>query len=231
MSAVGTCSAIIVGAGNGVRFGAPYKAVVDLRGLPLIEYSVRTFCEISAVVEIVLVLSRDTVESGREVGGRYQDMTRIVTCLGGETRSDSVRAGLERTSSSSHLVAIHDGARPLLTKELATRLIQAAGVSGAAAPALPISDTVLGVDENATPHSAIDRGGVRTVQTPQVARRDWLVEALDHRKFSSTDESSALLEAGYSVTLVDGDPDNIKITWPRDLYIAETILKARALCV
>ncbi|MFW6074648.1 MAG: 2-C-methyl-D-erythritol 4-phosphate cytidylyltransferase [Chloroflexota bacterium] len=224
------CTAIIVGAGNGRRFGASDKVLVELAGKPLIEYSLDVFCGVPCVREVILVLSAETRDAGEELIGRYRSRTPAVVCLGGPTRSDSVREGLQRVSESSDFVFVHDGARPLLTNQLVDRLLASAIENGAAVPSLLLTDSVLQVGDSSQAQVAVDRSKLRTVQTPQVARREWLVDALIERSQESTDESAALLRCGYPVALVDGDPGNIKITWPADLVLAEAILRNRTTC-
>ncbi|MEX2314906.1 MAG: 2-C-methyl-D-erythritol 4-phosphate cytidylyltransferase, partial [Thermomicrobiales bacterium] len=123
-------------------------------------------------------------------------------------------------------VVVHDAARPLVTAALAQRVIDAALASGAAVPVVPVSDTLHTVSPDGTLAATLDRSNLRAAQTPQVARRDWLEHAC-RVAAGTTDEGGLLTAAGYPVTLVDGDPGNLKITWPEDLALAEAILALR----
>jgi 2-C-methyl-D-erythritol 4-phosphate cytidylyltransferase len=124
-------------------------------------------------------------------------------------------------------VAIHDAARPLVSAELFRRVFAAARRTGAAVPSVPLSDTVVTVDADGNVASTPDRETLRAVQTPQVARRDWLEHAF--AEFcDGTDEGSLLVRAGYPVATVDGDASNIKLTRPFDLALAELLLGQRA---
>ena len=121
------------------------------------------------------------------------------------------------------LVAIHDAARPLASQSLLRRVVAAAREHGAAAPALPIADTVNRIDDVGLVCEVIERTNLMVAQTPQVARRDWLEAALATAS-AATDEESALVAAGYPVVTVAGERNNLKLTWPDDLPFAEALL-------
>lgn len=216
---------VIVAAGSGVRFGDTGKALAPLAGRPVLAWSLSVFSSLPLVSEIVVVAGSHT-QSGCE---RLQDEMRdprLSVVTGGATRADSVRAGLTALTSASTHVAVHDAARPLVTAKLVERVIEAALADGAAVPVIPVGDTLHVISLEGTILSTPDRSGLRAAQTPQVARRDWLERAYRVAD-GTTDEGGLLHAAGYPVRLVDGNPTNLKITWPADLALAEALLATR----
>lgn len=218
--------AVIVAAGSGVRFGDAGKVFCELGGQPVLQYSLQLFNSMPEFQHIVVVLGAHTIEEGRAlVQDRQFRDTRI--CLGGTTRSDSVRAGIEALPRHAGLVAVHDAGRPLAQADMVRRVIAAATQWGAAVPVLPVTDTLVRLGENQQAIHVEPREGLGATQTPQVARRDWLESALGTGG-SNTDEGGTLLSAGYPVMTVEGAPDNMKLTWPEDLVLAEAVLRRRS---
>ena len=149
---------------------------------------------------------------------------------GGESRAHSVLLAALEVSSETELLAVQDGARPLVTPELIDRVITAAARCDAAAPAVPVKDTVKTVREDGAVEQTLDRDTLRAVQTPQVFQADLLKAALQSAVESQipiTDDCSAVERLGKVVFLVEGDEENLKITTPVDLILAEAILQAR----
>ena len=216
---------VIVAAGSGQRFGDAAKVFSALDGQPVLLHSLQLFLSMPEVHHIVVVLGAHTIEEGTALvhNRRYQ---KVQVCLGGESRRDSVRAGLAALPKEVELVAVHDAGRPLAQRDMVRRVVAAARECGAAAPVVPVSDTVVRIGPNRQVMGVEERDGLAAVQTPQVARRDWLESSL-RSGTSNTDEGGALLSAGYPVMTVDGAPENIKLTWPGDLAIAEAILRRR----
>jgi 2-C-methyl-D-erythritol 4-phosphate cytidylyltransferase len=177
------------------------------------------------VSDLVLVLGPHTIERGMQLVATL-GLPTIAVCVGGDTRAESVRRGIEALDEDITLVAVHDAARPLATRDLTRRVLAAARETGAAVPVIPVADTIHVPDDGGRIAQVLDRSRMRAAQTPQIARRDWL-EAAYARADGRTDEGGLLFAAGYPVALVDGDPDNLKITWPRDLAIAEALLAER----
>lgn len=221
----GRVGVIIVAAGRGRRFGDESKVLASLCGRPVLWYSLDAFRSTASVREIVVVAGAHTLDPIRELLRPGADPDERV-CLGGETRSESVRRGFDALSRDLDIAVVHDAARPLLTVELAMRVISAAEEHGASAPALPVSDTICRVDDRGLVAESVARDTLRTVQTPQAARRPLLEEALRQAE-TFTDESSALLAAGVRVNTVDGMSTNIKLTRLEDLALAEAILRER----
>jgi 2-C-methyl-D-erythritol 4-phosphate cytidylyltransferase len=215
---------VIVAAGSGARFGASDKVFAPLAGRPLVEHSLAIFAAYPGVRLIVLVLGAHTLDRGRGLVAEL-GLQRVRLMLGGATRCESVRAGVEGLGDDVDLVAVHDAARPLVCAELVARVVAGAQATGAAVPAIPLSDTVH-VAASGFIGATLDRAQLRAAQTPQVARREWLLRALAVAQ-APTDEGGVLHAAGYPVALVAGDPANIKITHPDDLVVAEAILASR----
>ncbi len=149
---------------------------------------------------------------------------------GGESRVESVRLGLQAVSRDIELVAVQDGARPLVTGEIITRTVERAAVCHAAAPAVPIKDTVKVVGDNDRVISTPDRAALRAVQTPQVFQRDLLLAAWEAARREGkeyTDDCAAMEAFGVPVYLTQGSEENLKLTTPLDLHLAEYILSGR----
>ena len=222
------CTAIIVAAGSASRMGGIDKVMAELGGEPMIVRSVRTFQECDAIREIVIVTRQDLVVP---IMGLCHGFDKVQTVtVGGSSRQESVRAGLSAMSKKTKLVAVHDGARPLITASLIDTTVRAARAYGAAAPAVAVKDTikeVRGGVVTATP----ERRFLQAVQTPQIFDVDLLNAALvkaEEDAAEVTDDCSAVERMGMSVKIVPGDEHNIKITTPTDLKIAEAFLEEEA---
>lgn len=216
--------AVIVAAGRSDRFGAEDKILADLCGKPVIEWSIRALLSDDRVRALVVVTSQDNLSAVHDIVEPWAARVSAVVCVGGDTRSSSVRAGLSALPDEVTHVAVHDGARPLVNDELVSRILDAAETSGAAVPGVQPASTVGTVSRSADRLSGhLDRSRVRDIQTPQAAGRAVLEDAL--RRFpEETDESTALVRAGYDVRLVDGSRANLKITVPEDLVLAKALI-------
>ena len=220
-----TCGAVIVAAGNASRMGGIDKVMAPIQDEPMIRRTVRTFQECDAVSEIVIVTREDLIGPISELCAVYDKVTAVVQ--GGSSRQESVNLGLAALSKKIKLAAIHDGARPLATYELIDRTIRAANTYGAAAPAIPVKDTIKTVEGGLVVNTP-DRSKLRAVQTPQVFDIDLLKGALKKAaqdKAEVTDDCSAVERLGMKVKIVEGDERNIKVTTPMDLKIAEMLLE------
>ena len=223
-----TCGAVIVAAGTASRMGGIDKVMAPLAGEPMIKRTVRTFQECDAISEIVIVTRPDLIVPITNLTAGMEKVRVVVA--GGKSRQESVGLGLNALSDKVKLSAIHDGARPLITWQVIDRAVRAANSYGAAAPAIPVKDTVKvvvgGIVKN-TP----DRSTLQAVQTPQVFDIDLLRGALKKAEKDGaqvTDDSSAVELMGMSVKIVEGDERNIKVTTPMDLKIAELLLEDMA---
>ena len=219
------CGAVIVAAGTASRMGGIDKVMASLDGEPMIVRTVRTFQECDAVKEIVIVTREDLITKITSLCGKFDKVQAVV--VGGKDRAESVRNGLRMLSKAVKLVAVQDGARPLITEAVIDRTIRAAHTYGAAAPAVPVKDTIK-VVAGGIVSSTPDRSTLKAIQTPQVFDFDLLKGALK-KAFEDgtaiTDDCSAVELLGYKVKIVEGDERNIKVTTPMDLKIAELLLE------
>ena len=219
------CGAVIVAAGSASRMGGIDKVMADLMGEPMILRTVRAFQECDAISEIVVVTREDLI---RPIFSLCKDMSKVkAVVVGGKDRPESVWNGLNALSKNVKLAAIQDGARPLITWQVIDRTVRAANTYGAAAPAVPVKDTIK-VVEGRVVKSTPDRATLFAVQTPQVFDFDLLRGALKKAREEDapiTDDCSAVEQMGMSVKLVEGDERNIKITTPLDLKMAALLLE------
>ena len=219
------CSAVIVAAGSASRMGGIDKVMAPLGGEPMIVRTVRTFQNCDAIREIVIVTRQDLLVAIMDLCHGFDKVQTVI--VGGNSRDESVRKGIGALSEKTKLVAVQDGARPLVTWQVIDRAVRAANSYGAAAPAVPMKDTIKVVKGGvvlATP----DRSALQAVQTPQVFDIDLLSGALAKAKEDGaaiTDDCSAVERLGMSVKIVEGDERNIKVTTPMDLKIAEMLLE------
>ena len=221
-------SAIIVAAGSSERMGFD-KLFALVSGKPVIAHTIAAFENTKCVEEIILVGRADSLGELRKVTGKPTKVKQIIA--GGAERSDSVRAGLEHVDPKSNFVAVHDAARPMITPEKITRVFEAARASGGATLAETINDTLKRADADLAVVGSVDRDGVYAMQTPQVFEKKLLEEAYElvaKKKVTVTDEVSAVALLGKKVVLVPNHDFNFKITYPRDLPMAEFVLKQRA---
>lgn len=221
------CGAVIVAAGSASRMGGIDKVMAPLGGEPMILRTVQAFENCETVKEIVIVTREDLMGPIAELCSGFTKIRSVVQ--GGSSRQESVKLGLLAFSKEVRLAAVHDGARPLVSGELIDKVIRAAHSYGAAAPAIPVKDTIK-VFEGGFIAATPDRSTLRAVQTPQVMDRDLLLGALEKAEQEGTaltDDCSAVERLGKIVYLVEGDPENLKITTPLDLVLAEAILEDR----
>ena len=201
------------------------KVMAPLQGEPMIARTVRTFQDCDAVSEIVIVTREDLIIP---ISNLCRDMNKVkAVVVGGKSRQESVALGLNALSSKVKLAAIHDGARPLITWQVIDRAVRAANTYGAAAPAIPVKDTIKVVEGRVVKNTP-DRATLFAVQTPQVFDFDLLRGALAKAEKDGaqvTDDCSAVELMGFTVKIVEGDERNIKVTTPMDLKIAEMLLE------
>jgi len=218
--------AIIVAAGSGSRIGSDKpKQFLEIHGKPIIIHTLERFASCDTVDEIVLVLPADEIESFAKSADRFsiKKINRIVA--GGKTRAESVRNGLDAVSDLTQIVAVHDGARPLVGVIEISRTIDAAALSGAACLVAPVTDTIKEVaDEKIV--GTVDRSRLRRALTPQAFRTDILKKAFENADLSEsiTDECYLVEKLGVQIACVEGSPLNIKVTHPQDLTLAELFL-------
>jgi len=219
-------SAIIVAAGESRRMEGVDKVFAPLGGEPLLLRATRPFQECPLVHQIVVVVGGEKEEKCRHLmaGGEWDKVTDV--CLGGRRRQDSVAAGLKKLGDCDWVI-IHDGARPLVTVALIEKGLEAAKETGAAVAAVPVADTIKVVGDDEIVMGTPPRQNLRAVQTPQVFRFDIIKKAYRQARGDVTDDASLVEPAGYKVKLYAGSYDNIKITTPDDLSLAEILWRKR----
>lgn len=219
------CGAVIVAAGSASRMGGIDKVMAPLGGEPMIARTVRAFQNCDAIAKIVIVTRQDLILPITQL---THDMDKVVAVVcGGSSRQESVQLGLNALPEEIQLAAIHDGARPLVGWQLIDRVVRAANTYNAAAPAIPVKDTIKVVKGRVVDHTP-DRAALFAVQTPQVFDFDLLRGALKKAELDGaavTDDCSAVERMGMAVKIVDGDERNLKVTTPLDLKIAQLLLE------
>jgi 2-C-methyl-D-erythritol 4-phosphate cytidylyltransferase len=222
-------SAIIVAAGSSQRMGFD-KLLSLIGGRPVVAHSIDRFELCREIDEVILVVRSDRRPEFQKVVDA-SGFTKVIDLVdGGSERYLSVWNGISRLSKSCQIVAVHDAARPLVSSELISRSVALARDCGAVSLAAPIVETLKRADPDQNVTQSVDRSGLWAMQTPQVFRFAWLLDAykriVDSGR-SVTDEVSAVQEAGYQVRLLQNTDWNIKITFPKDLELAEKMMNLR----
>lgn len=216
--------AVIVAGGSGSRMNSNIpKQFLLIKNKPVLFYSMDVFLKAFADLHLILVLPDDHINKGQEIVDAYFDNSRISICPGGQTRFHSVQNGLSLINEES-IIFVHDGVRSLLTKDLVERCYEQAKASGSAIPVITSKDSVRLLTDDG--HVALDRNTIKLVQTPQTFHSKILLNAfkIDYKdKF--TDEASVVEAFGIKVNLIEGEENNIKITTPGDMFIAEQIIR------
>lgn len=224
------CAALVVAAGSSSRMGGINKLFQPLEGMPVLARTLTALQNAQLVDEIIIATREEDLVEISKLCHTYGISKCTKVIRGGESRVHSALFAAMEASPDTELLAVHDGARPLVTPELIDRVITAAARCSAAAPAVPVKDTIKTVKDDGTIDTTLDRSVLRAVQTPQVFSADLLKAALqsavDH-DLPITDDCSAVERLGKVVFLVDGEEENIKITTPIDLILAEALLRAR----
>jgi 2-C-methyl-D-erythritol 4-phosphate cytidylyltransferase/2-C-methyl-D-erythritol 2,4-cyclodiphosphate synthase len=220
-------AAIIPAGGFGKRMGlGTPKQFACLAGIPLLVHTLLAFEQVAAVTAIIVAAPADYLQQTRQLVAQY-GLRKVKVVAGGELRQDSVKAGLAHVPPECSFVAVHDGARPLISPALIRACLKAAQKTGAAMAAIPVKDTIKEVTAGQTIVRTIDRTSLWQAQTPQVVRTATLQKAFAvaaERMFIGTDEASFLELINVPMSVVEGSEQNIKITRPDDLLIAEAIL-------
>ncbi len=219
-------TAIIVAAGSGKRFGGNIpKQFLEIHGKPVLIHTLERFENCDSVDEIVLVLSFDEIDSFEKKLKTYNihKLNKIVA--GGNTRAESVFNGLN-VINETEIIAVHDGARPLVSNEEISKTIEKAKEFGAACLVAKITDTIKEVS-NGKIVATIDRNTLRSALTPQCFRYEILKKAFEVNEIAEivTDECFLVEKLGYEIAIVEGSSKNIKITHEEDLKIAEVFLR------
>lgn len=219
-------AAVIAAAGESRRMNGLDKLFAPLGGKPVIVRTIDVFQSSGVIDEIILVLSVANIKTGRRlVEGEGWSKVSAVVC-GGPRRQDSVYAGLKKVKNGKWVV-IHDGARPLVTRELIVKGLEAAEETGSAAAAVPATDTIKVVKDDMLVAETPPRKELWAVQTPQVFRLDIILKAHEEVKEEATDDAALVERLGFPVKLFVGSYDNIKIATPTDVTIAEALWRKR----
>jgi len=224
------CTALVAAAGNSSRMGGINKLLQPLNGIPVLVRTLTALQLSERVDEIVIATREEDIMEISHLCHTYGISKCSKVIRGGESRVHSVLLAALEASPDAELLAVHDGARPLVTPQLINAVIAAAARCGAAAPAVPVKDTIKETDSNGAVEQTLRREVLRAVQTPQVFQGDILKAALQtaiEQKLPVTDDCSAAEALGKKVYLIDGDEENLKITTPIDILFAEAILHAR----
>ena len=216
------CSAVIVAAGSSSRMGFD-KLLADVGGMPVLVRCIEAFQQAPSVSEIVVVTREDLVPEVARLCQEFQLIKVTKVIRGGESRTQSARLGTLEANRDVPLIAIHDGARPFVTVQVIEDAVAQAGKNGAAAPAVPVKDTIK-IAKDGLVEQTLDRAQLYAVQTPQVFDasliRAALQKALDDG-VELTDDCAAVERLGMKVVLTAGDERNIKLTTPTDLLLGE----------
>lgn len=223
------CSMIVPAAGISARMGGQDKLFAELSGEPVLLRTLRAIDQAELVGEILVAVQESSMEAAAELCVRAGLRKPVRVIRGGATRTETVLAAALECDPQSELLAVHDGARPLVRPELIDEMIRFGGKTQAAAPAVPVKDTIK-VADNGLVTATPERSTLYAVQTPQVFQANILKAALQAVLASGetvTDDCAAVERLGKQVWLAAGDECNIKITTPMDLAVAEAILHQR----
>jgi len=216
-------SVIIVAGGTGTRMGSKIpKQFLDLNGKPVLMRTIEKFFQFDPEIEIILVLPLDEVPHWDKLCIRYKFFIKHQIAFGGESRYHSVKSGMSMVIPGS-LIGIHDGVRPLVSNATIRRCYETAEMEGNAIPAITSTESVRYVKNSQNHYVA--RKDIKLIQTPQVFQWNQVQNAYDLEfKEKFTDDSSVVESMGFSINLVAGNPENIKITTPLDMKIAELLI-------
>ena len=224
-------TAILLAAGRSTRMGGgPNKQFIELLGKPLVYYSLAAFEQCCVVDAVVLVCRPDYAQQAEQIVRDHKFKKVVAFTDGGVERQNSVWNGLEKCDSSTDIVAVHDGARPLVTSALIESTIASADAYGTGIAATKVVDTIKEANEDKTVVRTVDRTKLWAVQTPQTVKFSLLRDAYAKvfgKKLVVTDEAAAVELLGQEVHLVETPFLNLKITTPSDLAIAEALLRQR----
>ncbi|MGB0402513.1 MAG: 2-C-methyl-D-erythritol 4-phosphate cytidylyltransferase [Salibacteraceae bacterium] len=216
---------IVVAGGKGSRMNSETpKQFLTLANVPVIVHTINRFISFDPLIKIVLVLPEEHVHVWEEISIEYKISHIVDVVVGGETRYQSVQNGM-KVIESTDVVGVHDGVRPLVSNETIERCFQIAYESGNAIPSLPVEETLR--KTNGEDSNWVNRDEYRTIQTPQCFRYKVLKNAYNQPfEASFTDDASVVENLGVSIKLVDGNRENLKITRPEDLLLAELLINS-----
>lgn len=218
--------ALIVAGGKGTRIKSKVpKQFLDLDGVPILMRTINTFYSYSPAITVIVVLPEDDFPIWEELCLLHKYTKPLILTKGGDTRFQSVKNGLDKIEGDG-LVAIHDGVRPLVSEDIIGASFRLAAVHGSAVAAVRLKESIRMTDQDNT--KAMDRSRFRLVQTPQTFTVSLIKNAYQTKEDASlTDDASVAERSGHVISLFEGSYENIKITTPEDLVIAEALLKDR----
>jgi 2-C-methyl-D-erythritol 4-phosphate cytidylyltransferase len=223
-----TFAVILPAAGKSSRFGDTRrkKPFMDLKGRPVWVRTAEVFGGMDEVLQTIVCIAAEDMEEFKQKFAANLAFMEVQIVEGGATRAASVENALQQVKPEADFVAVHDAARPLITKKWVREVFAAAQKSGAAIPAVPLSSTIKRV-EKSTITQTIDRSGLWAAQTPQVFARQMLVDVFANRQgYEATDEAELVERTGHQIAVVEGWPMNIKITTQADFKMAEALVDA-----
>ena len=223
-------AAVVVAAGSSRRMGGQEKLFTLLGGEPVLVRALRPLQAADTIERIIIVTRPDRFVLAQDACREFGITKAAEIVAGGETRAHSVLAGV-KAAGEAELVAVHDGARPFVTPALVDALVRAAAEHGAAAPGIPVKDTIKVVDGEGHVLATPDRAALRAIQTPQVFRTVLLRAALEQalsQGLSPTDDCGAVEAYGAPVLILPGEERNIKLTTPADFLTADAILNEQS---
>ena len=220
-----TISAVIVAAGKSTRMNGANKIFSELNGEPVLSYSLKIFTQGNIFQEIALVVSEFDYDKTCEYLKRFEEHN-ILLVTGGPRRQDSVKKGLDSLTKTS-FVAIHDAARPCVSKDIIDQGIKVVSEYGSAVPVIPITSTIKLVDESGFILNTLDRNNLFEAQTPQFFNYEMIMKIHKSIVDSCTDDANMAELSGKDIKTFDGHPSNIKITSKSDLILAERFLEGQ----
>ncbi len=220
-------SVIVPGAGAGRRFGGRGNKIFQrLKGQPVFIRTLEAFTLRDDVCQTQLVVSTEDMDEIKERFGGNLGFMNVAVTVGGATRADSVRNALSNVSDEAELICVHDAVRPCIAAPWIDAVFEKAEKTGAAILAYPLHGTLKNVGEGDVICETLSRAGLWEAQTPQVFRKDLLIKAYEGDLFGATDDARLVEAIGHPVSVVMGDPRNIKITTAGDLAMAESVIKS-----
>jgi 2-C-methyl-D-erythritol 4-phosphate cytidylyltransferase len=218
--------ALIVAGGKGTRIKSKLpKQFLELNGLPILMHTIQAFYRYDEKIVVIVVLPEDDIETWRVLCKKHNFTKPLILQKGGDTRFQSVKNGLEKIEGDG-LVAIHDGVRPLVSEDIIGASFRLAAVHQSAVAAVRLKESIRMTDQDNT--KAMDRSRFRLIQTPQTFQVQLIKQAYKIKDDPSlTDDASVAERAGHTISLFEGSYDNIKITTPEDLIVAEALLNSR----
>jgi len=220
---------IIPAAGTGSRMNRDLpKPYIEIAGKSILWHTLKCFGNIEAISEVVLAVSDEYEEKARQIASELFPAKNVFVVRGGNERQDSIRNALKTLDDSIELVIIHDAVRPFVSRNIIETCMQKAVEVGASIVAVPAKDTIKKVDDSGMIDCTPERKELWQAQTPQVFLKEIIIKAYRHAAetgYTGTDDASLVEKAGDRVTVVEGDRENFKITYPVDMKLAELLIE------